>query len=301
MTSKKNTAFQPDPACYNFQEKDHKMWRFIGRFVGKAVYDKQPVGNHFTRSFYKHILGEPINLFDFEDVEIDLFKSYKAMLNTKTDDENDGDGLMIPFVYTDPTVKDKQGNSTMIELIEDGFDEEVCDANKDLFVKKVIEFKCTKQIQSQIDSFKEGFYEVIDQDLIRIFNYNELELLICGVPNIDVADWKKHCDYSGYSKTDKAVGFWWTVIEEFSQEQKAAMLQFVTGSSHVPLGGFKNFKGSEYKRYFKLTKRGGSLNKLPIVHTCYNEIELPPYNTLAMMRKRMICCITYGMGAFLMS
>lgn len=34
----------------------------------------------FTRSFYKHILNKPLNLFDMEDIDPDYFKNLQWIL-----------------------------------------------------------------------------------------------------------------------------------------------------------------------------------------------------------------------------
>ena len=52
-------------------------------------------------------------------------------------------------------------------------------------MQKLAYFKMYKEVQKQVDNFLEGFYEVIPKDLISIFNYKELELLISGLPNFD--------------------------------------------------------------------------------------------------------------------
>ena len=44
-------------------------------------------------------------------------------------------------------------------------------------------------------SFMEGFTDIVQHNLIRIFDENELELLMCGLGDIDVNDWKKHTLY----------------------------------------------------------------------------------------------------------
>jgi E3 ubiquitin-protein ligase HUWE1 len=49
----------------------------------------------------------------------------------------------------------------------------------------VAQFKMSNGIRKQIDSFLEGFHELIPPDLIAIFNEKELELLISGMPDID--------------------------------------------------------------------------------------------------------------------
>ncbi len=62
--------------------------------------------------------------------------------------------------------------------------------NKREYVEKLAYFKMYKEIQKQVDNFLEGFYELIPKDLISIFNYKELELLISGLPNFDLEDLK---------------------------------------------------------------------------------------------------------------
>ena len=36
------------------------FFKFVGRIIGKALYDGQLVEAFFTRSFYKHMLGDPL-------------------------------------------------------------------------------------------------------------------------------------------------------------------------------------------------------------------------------------------------
>jgi len=59
--------------------------------------------------------------------------------------------------------------------------------------------KMTGAIRKQIDSFLEGFYEVIPKRLISIFDEQELELLISGLPNIDLDDLKANTEYHKYN------------------------------------------------------------------------------------------------------
>lgn len=61
----------------------------------------------------------------------------------------------------------------------------VTNENKKEYIEKFTFFKLYKQIQKQVDSFLEGFYELIPKELVGIFNYKELELLISGLPNFD--------------------------------------------------------------------------------------------------------------------
>lgn len=44
-----------------------------------------------------------------------------------------------------------------------------------------------------------------------MFDERELELLIGGIADIDVDDWKKHTDYRGYTETDEVIVNFWKV------------------------------------------------------------------------------------------
>jgi len=96
-----------------------------------------------------------------------------------------------------------------------------------------------------------------------MFDENELELLICGLPNISVDNMKEFAQYSGgLNPESKVVKWFWNVVENFSQEELARLLQFVTGSSQLPLEGF-----SELKPWFTISKSFGSVGSLPHAHT----------------------------------
>lgn len=71
------------------------------------------------------------------------------------------------------------------------------------------------------------------------FDFQELELLLGGLPVIDVTDWKNNTVYIGeFSAAHKVVGWFWEAVESMSQVHKARLLQFATGTATVPVIGF---------------------------------------------------------------
>jgi len=91
------------------------------------------------------------------------------------------------------------GLSEIRDLIPNGRNIPVTEENKRQYVKLVCQMKMTGAIRKQIDSFLEGFYEVIPKRLISIFDEQELELLISGLPNIDLDDLKANTEYHKYN------------------------------------------------------------------------------------------------------
>lgn len=113
-----------------------------------------------------------------------------------------------------------------------------------------------------------GFNELIPADLVNVFDERELELLIGGIADIDVDDWKKHTDYRGYQEQDEVIQNFWKIVRTWDAEQKSRLLQFTTGTSRIPVNGFKDLQGSDGPRRFTIEKSGDPA-ALPKSHTWY--------------------------------
>jgi E3 ubiquitin-protein ligase HUWE1 len=115
-----------------------------------------------------------------------------------------------------------------------------------------------------------GFHDIIPAELIAIFNEQELELLISGLPEIDVDDWKSNTEYHNYSASSSQIQWFWRAVRSYDKEERAKLLQFVTGTSKVPLNGFKELEGMNGFSRFNIHRDYGSKDRLPSSHTCFN-------------------------------
>lgn len=120
-----------------------------------------------------------------------------------------------------------------MDLVPNGRNIPVTDQNKTDYIRLISHHSMTSAIQSQITSFLDGFYELVPVEMISVFTPTELELLISGLPEIDIDDLRMHTDYHQYRVTDEIIQWFWNVLRGFSQEEKALFLQFVTGTSKV--------------------------------------------------------------------
>jgi E3 ubiquitin-protein ligase NEDD4 len=111
-------------------------------------------------------------------------------------------------------------------------------------------------VDEQFQAFKEGFNQLIPQDLVNVFDERELELLVGGIAEIDVDDWKKHTDYRGYTEQDDVIQWFWKCVRSWDSEKKSRLLQFTTGTSRIPVNGFKDLQGSDGPRRFTIEKSG---------------------------------------------
>lgn len=95
-------------------------------------------------------------------------------------------------------------------------------------------------------------------------------MLISGLPDIDVDDWKSNTEYHNYNPSSPQIQWFWRAVRSFDKEERAKLLQFVTGTSKVPLNGFKELEGMNGVNRFNIHRDYGNKDRLPTSHTCFN-------------------------------
>lgn len=283
-----NATFQPNPNSV-YQTEHLSYFKFVGRVVAKALFDGQLLDVYFTRSFYKHILGVKVTYYDIEAIDPDYYKNLKWMLENDVSDIPDLTFSMDPdeekhILYEKTEVTD-------YELKPGGRNIRVTEETKHEYVDLVADHILTNAIRPQINSFLEGFNEMIPRELISIFNDKELELLISGLPEIDLDDLKANTEYTGYTAASSVVQWFWEVVKSFNKEDMARLLQFVTGTSKVPLEGFKALQGISGPQRFQIHKAYGAPVRLPSAHTCFNQLDLPEYASKEQLQERLLLAI----------
>lgn len=222
--------------------EDHLIYfRFLGRVMGKAVFDGQLVSGHMVRHMYKHILGWPVMFEDLKLPDEEYYNSLKSLLEVDTVED-----VCVDFTFTESAL----GENRIVELMDGGKDVPVTNDNLPDFLEANLKFHLLDRVKPQLTELLLGFYDIIPESLLTIFDFQELELLMCGVPVIDIDDWMANTSYLGQfeDKRDKAKTvqwFWELVREEFDQETRARLLQFVTGTSGVPSRGFAVLQGND--------------------------------------------------------
>jgi E3 ubiquitin-protein ligase NEDD4 len=160
------------------------------------------------------ILKKKVALSDMEGVDAEFHRTLSwAMDNDVTD-----------VIYSTFSVEDERfGEKVTVDLKPGGRDIEVNNENKKEYVELITEWRIQKRVDEQFNAFVAGFHELIPADLVNVFDERELELLIGGIADIDVDDWKKHTDYRGYTENDPVIQNFWKVrrvspILTFSEE-----------------------------------------------------------------------------------
>lgn len=223
--------------------EDHLIYfRFLGRVLGKALFEGQIVAGHMVQYLYKYMLGWPITFDDIESVDAETYENLKKTIDMPPD--------QVEYLCLDFTTTLKVfGEMSTVELAPNGANKEVTSENLHEYLEAYFKYVMLERIRPQVTELLLGFYDVVPEPLLSIFDYQELELIMCGLPSIDLDDWKKHTQYKGHfehkKERNEVCKWFWEVVKEFDQEMKARLLQFVTGTSGVPSRGFSVLQGSD--------------------------------------------------------
>ncbi|KAI8119993.1 E3 ubiquitin-protein ligase SMURF2 [Lucilia cuprina] len=262
---------------------DHlSYFHFVGRILGIAVFHGHCLDGGFTTPFYKQLLNKPITLSDIEGVDPELHRSLTWML------ENN---ITNVIESTFSVENNSFGALVVHELKPSGASIPVTEDNKREYVKLYVNYRFMRGIEQQFLALQKGFCELIPSHLLRPFDERELELVIGGISSIDVNDWRNNTRLKHCTPETQQVIWFWQVVESYSSEMRARLLQFVTGSSRVPLQGFRALQGSTGAvgpRLFTihLTQDVPTQN-LPKAHTCFNRIDLPPYDSYQLLYDKL--------------
>ncbi|XP_036141020.1 E3 ubiquitin-protein ligase HUWE1 isoform X8 [Monomorium pharaonis] len=264
----------PNHLCY---------YKFVGRVIAKAIYDNKLLECYFTRSFYKHILGILVKHTDMESEDYSFYKGLVYLTEHNISD--------LGYELTFSTEVNEFGVNDVRDLIPNGRNIVVTEETKLEYIRLVCQMKMTGAIRKQLNAFLEGFYDIIPKRLISIFNEQELELLISGLPNVDIEDLKANTEYHKYTATSLQIQWFWRALRGFDQADRAKFLQFVTGTSKVPLQGFAALEGMNGVQKFQIHKEDRSTDRLPSAHTCFNQLDLPVYETYDKLRTNLLKAI----------
>ena len=270
-----NLCYQINPSSGIANELHLHYFQFAGRMLGKALFDRQLCSAHMAMPLYKHIIAWPISMKDMDFVDAELAKNLRSLLEMED----------VQYLYLDFTTGVREfGETKTIELKPGGADIELTNDNRVEYLNLMLKHVMFDRAHTQLGHFLKGFYEVIPIELLQVFDYRELELLLCGLPQIDVADWRSNTLYRGKYKpkglNHKVIKWFWEVVDEIDESERARLLQFATGTSRVPVQGFCALQSNDGNiKKFTIESIEFKDSVYPKAHTCFNRIELPLYKS----------------------
>lgn len=336
-------AFQPDSTSHQqlFSEtplqtlavsgavaKDPSMlshYEFLGRVLGKAVYESILVEPQFCLPFLNQLLGKVNSLEDLKNFDTEYYNNLTKMLALPAD-QLEMAGLTFELTLATGDGKAARPASRTIELVPDGRNKLVTKQNVIQYVHLVAHQRLNVEGSLQTRAFLRGFRDLIAAPWVRIFSAYELQKLISGddsVRGLDVQSLQQAMQYAGgYHPSQPAVQWFWQVVEELTPEQQRKFLKFMTSCSRQPLLGFGSLEPAPCLQQIRLPdamflEPNGSIPiatkdddtgdsvmnsmaakqaPLPTSSTCMNLLKLPNYRSKELLRRKLVAAIEAGAG-----
>ncbi|KAK6591181.1 E3A like HECT domain containing ubiquitin ligase [Cryptosporidium xiaoi] len=260
------------------------LYEFLGKIVGKAIYEKILLEIEFNPVFLNSVFGHYSDFNDLANFDNEIYKNLLFIKNYG----NDLSDLSITFSLTiNLNVDILNSNNTNnnyieIDLIPNGRNITVNNENRLLYIKILTRYKLITSIKLQSNAFLKGLSTVIPYESLKLFLPYEIQSLISGVyQKIDIINLKSYTTYTGYLETSPQIIWFWEIIEKFSLEEQSEFLLFVTASRKAPLLGFQYLNPN-----FGIQIVPDS-NRLPSASTCFNLLKLPTYTSKDVLEKKL--------------
>ncbi|XP_052848865.1 E3 ubiquitin-protein ligase TRIP12 isoform X8 [Drosophila gunungcola] len=305
--------------------KAKAKFKFLGKFMAKAVMDSRMLDLPFSLPFYRWLVSEEhsIGLADLmrvaPEVQNTLVRlqdmvrqreyilsdpNIDAMEKTEKIEQLDLDGCPIADLGLDFVLP---GHAN-IELCRGGRDTPVTVHNLHQYISLVTYWFLIEGVQKQFEALREGFDSVFPIQRLRMFYPEELECVFCGSASEQQQQrWEakmlqESCRTDhGFHQESQAIQYLYEILASYNRDEQRAFLQFVTGSPRLPTGGFKALTPPLTIVRKTLDGNQNPNDYLPSVMTCVNYLKLPDYSSRDVMRQKLKVAANEGSMSFHLS
>lgn len=288
------------------------LWKYelMGVLVSLALYNGLTLPVTFPRALYRKLLGSPVTeLHHIADGWPDLVGGLTKLLEW---DEQDGsvedifartyefsvsvygrhlschmDGRDNPW----PAFTDIPGSKNAETTLTDDIPL-VTNANRDDYVSDYIRYLTDVSVRPQFEAFRRGFYCCLTSKSLSLLSPTTLQSLVEGVHDIDMSELRRNTRYVGWDASHRSIKDFWSIVRKYNIEMRRKLLEFVTASDRVPVGGMRNLQ-------FVIQKNGeeeGKTGRLPTAYTCYGTLLLPEYGSKEILRERLEMSLANAQG-----
>nr|XP_014345328.1 PREDICTED: probable E3 ubiquitin-protein ligase HERC1 [Latimeria chalumnae] len=251
--------------------------RFLGILMGIAVRTRKPLELHLAPWVWKQLCCISLSSQDLEEVDLLYFRSLEGILhleNSSITEENFT--VMIPL----DSFIGQSASGKPVPIIPGGSNIPLTFGNRKEYVERVIEYRL-HEMDQQVRAVREGMASIIPVPLLSLLTEEQLERLVCGVPEVSVAMLKSIVRYRDADESLPLIGWLWQTLQEFSNEERVLFLRFVSGRSRLP------DNAADVMQRFQIIRVDRPVNGLPTAQTCFFQLRLPPYTSQSIMADRL--------------
>ena len=181
----------------------------------------------------------------------------------------------------------EMGQTVTRELIPNGANTMVTRENRIRYIYLTAHYRLNTQIDRQCKAFFRGLSDLIDPKWLWMFNQQELQVMMGGAQTgISLEDLAQNVVYSNFERTDPTIEYFWSVVEEMSEEDRRLLVKFVTSCARPPLMGF-----AELNPKLCIRNAGREEDRLPTSSTCMNLLKLPAFTSRERLKEKLLYAI----------
>ncbi|CAI5437491.1 unnamed protein product [Caenorhabditis angaria] len=262
---------------------DREQFRQLGRLVGLAIYNQILVPFPFPLALYKLLLEQSPSLEDLIELSPIEGNGLQSLLDYEGDDIEDVFCLNFTISFN------CLGESKSVELCKGGEGKNVNKENRqayvDLYVKHRLSLGLNGEIAQQARLFCAGFRDSLNSRILSFFQPRELMELVVGNENYDWSQFRECVEYKDdYNEHHPAIIAFWKAFYQLTDEQKKKFLQFLSGSTRLPVAGMSALQ---------VTIQPSADTSLPVAHTCFNLLDLPNISDADELLRRLLISIEH--------
>ncbi|KAL1918392.1 uncharacterized protein VTP21DRAFT_3052 [Calcarisporiella thermophila] len=268
-----------NPASFETDEQ----YYLVGVVIGLAIYNSTILDIHLPLACYKKLLNYPVGLQDLKEFRPAFARGLEHLL------EFEGD---VESIFCRDFVGEYEafGEVQRIPLIPNGENIPVTNENRKEYVDNYVEFILNRSISRQFNSFKQGFQRICGGNALSLFRPEEIELLVRGSAEpLEIEQLRAVTEYEGFLPEEPLIRDFWDIFANMDPQLQRKLLIFVTGTDRIPATGTANLA-------FKISCIGEDTERLPISHTCFNQLCLYRYRGRAKLRDKLILAINESQG-----
>ncbi|KUF88030.1 hypothetical protein AM588_10003172 [Phytophthora nicotianae] len=233
-----------DPAygMFTYDEETRTLWfnsdslevtmefELIGTLLGLAIYNAVILDVSFPHIVYKKLMGCTLGLEDLELALPDLGRGLRQLLNF----EGDVEGVyQRNFEYSYEVF----GEVKTVELKPGGSSIPVTNDNREEYVALYVDYVLNRSVSRQYAAFHHGFHQVCNDEVLSMFRWEELQLLICGSSDLDFEALEEATHYEDGFTDDSTIIRRGVAFVQFARAEDCA--KAVAKMDKMPLEGMK--------------------------------------------------------------
>ncbi|KAL7377168.1 hypothetical protein ABVT39_023074 [Epinephelus coioides] len=258
--------------------EDHMVqFRFLGILMAVAIRTKKPLDLHLAPWVWKQLCSMPLGGPDLEEVDLLTYRTLQGILHLENSGiTEDNFHVMIPL----DSFMAHSADGRLVPVVPGGQNISLTFANRTEYVERALDHRL-HEMDSQVAAVREGMSTIIPVPLLSLLTAQQLEQLVCGLPEVSVEMLKKLVRYRDITESHQLIGWFWQSLEEFTNEERVLFLRFVSGRSRLPSNP------ADITQKFQIIKVDRPVNGLPTAQTCFFLFRLPPYTSQAILAERL--------------